>query len=392
MSLSRPVLLALGFRPFFLLALLHAVVAMGAWAWLLHRDPGLLTGFPGGATGWHAREMVFGYAPAMVAGFLLTAVRNWTGRDTATGWPLAALAGLWLVGRLTAPLDSGGLVFSGAADLAFLIGLVIALARPVVAAGQLRQQSGVLAKVALLGASHGLWLTGALGGIPALQQAGLIAGLLLVIALMLVVVQRVLVFFSRRALGTGYAPADHPRLDGLLLALMVAYWLLATLSFRGEATAVVAGALALLHALRWGRWFRPGILAHPLLAVLYAGYAWIIAGLALHAAGIALGWPLSPALHAFGAGAIATMTAGMMVRVTLGHTGRDVLAPPRWPTVVFVLISLAALVRVLAPLMAMGLWGPAMALAQGLWLVAFVLLLAGLAPMLLRPRVDGAPL
>jgi uncharacterized protein involved in response to NO len=391
MSLSRPVLLALGFRPFFLLALMHAVVAMGAWAWLLHLEPGLLAGFPGGATGWHAREMVFGYAPAMVAGFLLTAVRNWTGRETATGWLLAALAVLWLVGRVAGPLALGGLVVSAVADLAFLIGLVIALARPVIAAGQLRHQSGVLAKVALLGASHGLWLTGALGGMPALQQAGLVSGLLLVIALMLVVVQRVLVFFSRRALGSDYAPADHPRVDRALLTLMVVYWLLATLSFRGEATAAVAGALALLHALRWGRWFRPGILAHPLLAVLYAGYAWIIVGLALHSAGIALGWPLSPALHAFGAGAIATMTAGMMVRVTLGHTGRDVLAPPRWPALAFVLIGLAALVRVVAPLATPELWVPAMATAQALWLAAFGLLLAGLAPMLLRPRVDGAP-
>ncbi|MFW5909751.1 MAG: NnrS family protein, partial [Thiohalospira sp.] len=139
-----PVPLSLGFRPFFLLALIHAVAAMGVWAWFLHRDPGLVAGFPGGATGWHAREMVFGYAPAMVAGFLLTAVRNWTGRETATGRPLAILAGLWLAGRLAGPLGTGGLMVSGTADLAFMVALVIALARPIMAADQLRQQSGVL--------------------------------------------------------------------------------------------------------------------------------------------------------------------------------------------------------------------------------------------------------
>jgi uncharacterized protein involved in response to NO len=314
-------------------------------------------------------------------------VRNWTGQPTLHGGPLGLLGLAWLLARATSPVGGPWLAVSVAADLVFLTGLGFGIARPVVRVRQWRQV-GILSKVALLGASHVLWAVGALGGMADVQRAGLLSGLFVVVALLLTVAQRVLPFFTRRTLGEKEGPAEGPWAGRAVLLLMLGFWALAAFTPWQGAAAVLAVPLVGFLLRRWVGWFRAGVVRHPLLWVLYAGYAWVALGFGLYAAAVALGWPLSPALHAFGTGAIGTMTVGMMVRVSLGHTGRNVRNPPHGLALLFGGITLAAVLRVGAPLLPPGLYGPALAASQVLWIATFAALVAGLGPMLLRPRVD----
>lgn len=375
--------LALGFRPFFLLAGLAAVALLGGWLALAvgnlphpaHYD----------AVGWHSHEMLFGYAAAVIAGFLLTAVRNWTGVDTLTGAPLAALACLWLTGRLLPWTGMPGVAIASV-DLAFLPLLALALAGPL-RAGKNRMNLVLLPLLFGMTLANALIHARALGWIDLAATVGTRLMLDLVLALVLLVAGRVMPFFTEMAL-EGASPRVRRPVE---LAGMVLLALLITLHLVGVAgmpLALVAGAMALVQAARLAGWYQAGVFRVPILAVLYSGYAWLVAGFALHALAALGEFSPSAATHAFTVGAIGVLTLGMMARVALGHTGRpmrSVLAID----VAFVLLNLAALVRVVLS----GLWpaghGTWLNLSGLLWIAAFVLFVAVYAPILIRPRADG---
>jgi len=383
---ARVPILGLGFRPFFLSAAAAAVVLMAFWLALY--AGGLEADTYYGGVAWHGHEMVFGYAAAVIAGFLLTAVRNWTGVRTARGPVLGALVGLWLAGRLT-PLAGGVVppVLIAIVDLAFLPALALAIVVPIFRAGQAGNMPFPLILVALAGA-NALTHPG-LGFGGEWQARGLWFGVGLISMVITVMGGRVIPFFIERAV-PGAQTRSSQWLDrasvGSVAAVAVS-WLLFPDSM---ATGLVAAAAGLINALRLAGWHHRGLWREPLLWVLYLGYGWLVAGLLLQ--GVAALGLVSPfiALHGLTAGAIGVLTLGMMPRVSLGHTGRKMRAPAGLP-LAFVLINGAALARTAGPLLAPGLYGEWVVGAGVLWIAAFGIFLFRYTPILTRPRIDGQP-
>jgi uncharacterized protein involved in response to NO len=376
-----------GFRPFFLLAAGFAslvvpiwlLVVSGAVAPVAYLDP----------ASWHAHEMVFGYATAVVAGFLLTAVGNWTQRETLVGAPLLALAALWVLGRAAIPLapvlPRGG---AAAVDVAFLPALLVAVARPLVAARD-RRNFVIVAALGALAAANAVVHLDALGLAPlgAARHASLVA--VDVIVLLIVVISgRIVPMFTRNA--TGVATIDSvPALDRLAVASTLVVTLVDAAVPETRTAAAASLVAALLTAARAWRWGTRHTAKHPLLWILHVGYAWVPVGFALRATAL-FGVPVlgSPATHALTVGAIGALTLGMMARVVLGHTGRALVAP-RAMTWAFGAITAAAIVRVAVPLVALPWHFGALIVAGVLWSFAFGAYVVVYAPMLLRPRADG---
>ncbi len=381
-------LLAKGFRPFFLLAALCSVLTVVLWLGVLRgvvAPPGYLD-----PVTWHAHEMLLGFSTAVVAGFLLTAVGNWTQRETATGAWLAALALLWLSGRLA--LWFGGELPRGVPaiiDLAFVPALAWTLARPLIAAKSWRNFV-MLAIVAGLFAGNLAVHAEALGllGRGASQRASRISVDLLVL-LMSVIAGRVIPMFTRNATGVA-AIRSNQALDVATNAALFALVIVDVAALDvpvASSLAGLAGVLAAARALRWGaRYTR----REPLLWILHAGYGWLVVGLLLRAHGGLVGAATaSSATHAITAGAVGSLTLGMMARVSLGHTGR-MLAAPRPMGLAFLLITLAAVSRVVAPLYP-ALYVSMLSVAAVCWSLAFSLFLFCYLPVLIQPRVDGRP-
>lgn len=385
--LTRPgsAILALGFRPFFLAAGIWAILSLMLWLAMLRgwlpMDPYY------GATTWHAHSLLFGYGPAVIGGFLLTATRNWTGMTTASGAELGALLALWVAGRLMPVLPVPG-ALAAVVDIAFPLLLALSLWRPLWR-GPNPVNRVFLGLLAGMGAASLLVHLQALGitGTTALTGDKLMLGLIL--ATLLVVAGRIMPAFTQGAIG-GAAPRSWLWVERLTFGL-AGFWILAdAMTHTSPLTGVLALALALVQGIRLWGWYDRGVWTAPLLWVLYTGYLWLVLGLALNGlAHLGLLAPF-PALHALTVGAVGVFTLGMMSRVTLGHTGRALGAGA--PMVAaFVILNLAALVRVLVPLIWPAIGGQGVMVAGILWVIAFGLFLWVHAPMLLRPRVDGRP-
>ena len=332
--------LSAGFRPFFLLAAAWAAIAVPVWLAAYVHGYALRGSLD--PMSWHAHEMVFGFGVATVAGFLLTAIPNWTGRLPVRGPALGALAGLWLAGRvavfLLPPLPASLI------DLAFLPVLMAFVARELIA-GRNYRNLPMLAALGLLFAGNVLVHLHALD-LAYTARLGNSIGIATLLALISLVGGRIIPSFTRNWLAKTRrdvpAPAQMSRLD--LVCLLVTVIGLVAWVAAPDATGVLqiaAGAAALVRLSRW-RGLRT--VREPLLVVLHLGYAWLGAGLLLLGAGIANG----AALHALTVGAIGTMTLAVMTRASLGHSGQP-LAAGAGTTAIYVLVTLAALLRVLAP-------------------------------------------
>lgn len=381
---SHP-LLALGFRPFFLGAGVLALLAMLVW---LARLWGLLPGdgYLGG-TAWHAHEMLFGYVGAVIAGFLLTAARNWTGIATPTGAWLGALVLLWLAARL-GPLLSLPHGLIALLDLAFFPALALALIPPLWR-GKNKVNRAFLALLAAMTLANLLVHAQALGLTAATASRGSRLMLDLTLLTLWLVAGRIMPFFTQSAI-PGSKPRTRPWVETSTFVLAPAIALLNLTWPASPVSGVLLLILAAIQAIRLGGWHHPLAWRNPMLAVLYAGYLWLILGLALDGLA-ALGLlPPFPALHALTAGGIGVFTLGMLARVTLGHTGRDMRASLA-TSLAFLTINLAALVRVFPPLLWPRHYSLWLGMAGGLWVLAFALFLGIYGPMLARPRVDGRP-
>jgi uncharacterized protein involved in response to NO len=379
-------LLALGFRPFFLLAGLGAVglVALWIFAWM-GRLPS--AGNYYGVVGWHSHEMLFGYAAAVIAGFLLTAVRNWTGIDTPVGAPLAGLALLWTAGRLAPFLPvPGGMI--AALDLALLPLVGSALYRPLMR-GRNRMNRLFLPLLAAMTVANGLVHAEALGLAAGTAARGTLAMLDLVLLLVLVVTGRVIAFFTEKGVA-GSAPKNREWLEQTGFAAAIALAIVDALAGPPALVGTLCALLALQTVAREIGWHHPQVWRKPILWVLHAAVLWLALGFAMRAAAAFGLVPATVALHALTVGGVGVLTLGMMSRVTLGHTGRDMVAP-RAATVAFVLLNLGALARGIAPALWPERYLTLVHAAAGLWILAFALFLAAHAVQLWRPRVDGRP-
>lgn len=395
---TGPALLAQGFRPFFLAAAVWAAVAPGLLvAWLLGA-PGLA--LPADPFPWHGHEMVFGFAGAALAGFLLTAIPNWTGRLPLQGGPLAALVATWLGARVGAWLLTAGTAQGLAAALVLLFpaALIAVIGREIVA-GRNWRNLPVLVAVGVLLAAEALFAAGQAGLFATADGtgydgvgAGLRLGLAVFAMLVSLIGGRITPSFTtnwlKRQGGTPLPPARRGlEIAALgLTALAVLGWAL----LPAETTAVgwlalAAAVAALLRLARWQGW---RALKQPLLWGLHLGYLWVVVGLlAVAGARLGLGVPEELVLHAIGAGAMGTMILTVMARATLGHTGRTPEATPGL-TLAVALVTLAAATRVAAVLLPAHMM-PLLGIAAVLWFAAFAGFLGVCGPMLLRRRVSG---
>jgi len=380
--------LRLGFRPFFLAAGVFAVVSM--LIWFAAFSQGIAFPFAGLAPAtWHGHEMIYGYSLAVVAGFLLTAVGNWTGRPTVRGLPLLLLFVLWLMARVSVLAGSDAYRFIAAGfDLLFLAGVILAVTIPIVQA-RLWPNLALVIKLVLLLASNLVFFLGAAGYLEQGVYRGLYSGLYLVLALIFTLSRRVLPFFIEKGVGYPVELRNSKWVDLGSMALFAGFWLADLVQPNGLTVAVLSMSLFVLHLWRWLGWYTPGIWKKPLLWSLYLAYAAIITGFALKAAVYVAGVSPFLALHAFSVGGVGMMTLGMMTRVALGHTGRSVFEPPRALGWIFAVLGAAFLVRVMLPMLYSAHYGLWITLSQWLWVAAFLAFVVLYFPVLTRPRVDG---
>jgi uncharacterized protein involved in response to NO len=385
-----PAFLSAGFRPFFLLAAVWAAVAVPLWLALLGNHV-VLPLRPAPVT-WHAHELIFGFASAAVAGFLLTAIPNWTGRMPLQNGPLVALAGLWAAGRL-AMLVSGilGPGPTAAIDLAFPAVFLAVIAREIVA-GRNFHNLPMLAALALL-----------LGGnllvhLEALDFADTAAtgnrlGIATLVMLISLVGGRIIPSFTANWLARERRdvkpPSTFGRFDGAVLAItgatLVAWVIDPDLAVIPGAS-LAAGIAAFV---RLARWRGLATRREPLLWVLHLGYAWVGVGFVL-LADVVPGLPATAALHALTGGAIGTMTLAVMTRASLGHTGRP-LSADSVTTTIYLLVTLAAALRVVAPLWGdLYTWLGILTVSGAAWSGAFGLFAVSYFPVLTRPRRSAA--
>ncbi|WP_346350989.1 NnrS family protein [Oceanimonas sp. AH20CE76] len=384
-------LFRLGFRVFFLGGALFSCLAMLVWLLSL-RGMTLLPGVSN-PIWWHAHEMIFGFGLAIIAGFVLTAMQNWTGIPGVRGWPLALVSGLWLLPRLLMPVrgELNGLVIL--LDLLWLPLVAGFLARPVIQVKQWRNLffAPLLMFMMLLNAlsyyaafSHN-WL---------LAERVFTTAVLAIAALITVMGGRVIPFFTARATGTD-KPEAIPALEKLALGsiwLATQGWLmLPRTSLFNSLLALVLVIAAVTHFVRLSRWNNKLTKDIPLLWVLHIGYLFVPLGLLAMAAAI-LNWGITVSLasHWLTAGAMGTVILGMIARVSLGHSGRPLeLKKPM--VIAFMLVIIAGLVRALLPMLAPGLTRMAYDVSALAWVMAFGLFCRIYWPILTQPRADGRP-
>ncbi len=381
-----PALFAAGYRPFFLFSALWAAFAVPLWIALF--SGALVPPMSLPPMIWHVHEMVFGFAAATVAGFLLTAIPNWTGRMPLQGAPLIALVLLWLAGRM-ACLAAGviGPTATAALDLAFPVAFLGVVAREIIAGRNWRN-------LPMLGALSSLLVANFLVHLEALRGVSSAAlgnrwGVATLLALISLIGGRIIPSFTRNWLVRQRPEIALPAPFGMIDRAALASTLVALIFFvvdpGGRALPWAALAAGVMLSLRLRRWRGLAALREPLLIVLHLGYGWLAFGFLLLALDAFLPWlPQSSALHALTVGAIGTMTLAVMTRATLGHSGRPLTAGVG-TVAIYGLITLAALLRLSAPFAGVH-YLHALALAGIAWSAAFLLFAALYAPLLVRPR------
>lgn len=389
-GLTRLPVARLAFRPFFLLAALFSVVSLLVWLGFWHGD--ILLRPHGGMLFWHQHEMLFGFSAAVVAGFLLTAVQNWTGLPSLSGGPLLALVGLWLAGRwlMAFPMGLPAWLLL-LVDVAFLPVVALVMARLVIAAKRWRNLI-FLPVLGLFAIANLAMHLGVMNGDAELIRQAAYLAVLLITLLMTVIGGRVIAMFTANRLGRT-KPAPIPALEVLTLAStgsLVACQLLAMLgvALPGFLLALLMGVAALSNAIRLVRWGGLHSWREPLLWGLHGSYAFIPVGLALWALA-ALGLLRADlAVHALTVGGMGTMMLAMMARVSLGHTGRPIRTLPGIGVALGLMLA-AALLRspVLALFPQITHWTYNLGII--FWCLAYLVFLFHYTLPLLSPRVDG---
>lgn len=388
----QPALLSYAFRPMFLAAGGWAIVAIAVWLAMYLGYLRLPTRFA--PLAWHIHEMLFGFVMAAVAGFLLTAIPNWTGRPPVQGRPLALLVGLWLLGRIvcliSADLPSLPAII---ADLSFPVALLTVAAREIIFSRNWRNLAMTAPLVVFIIADVLMHLESLRVSVP--SGLGWRLGMVAPIMLISVIGGRIIPSFTRNWLLKRHSarlPAPRNAIDiatiGILHAGLLLWALLPDLRLAGGVLVIAA----VLNAWRLARWAGGATLAEPLLFILHVGYGWVVVGVTLLGFSILdTGVTVASAIHALSAGAIGTMILAVMPRVTLGHTGRDLTANQATVSI-FVLVNAAGITRVAAS------WNPGdvmilLVLSGACWIAAFALFEIVYGPMLLtRQPTRSGPL
>ncbi len=383
---ARIPLLSYGFRPFFLGGAVWAALAMGLWIGELSGAWSFAESY--GAVAWHAHALLFGYISAIVAGFLLTAVPNWTGRLPVRGGPLLCLFLLWVAGRAALlAVDRIGLLPAAVIDASFLFVLALVILREIVSGRNWRNLKTVLLVLLLAVSNVGFHLEVLTAGAP---DIAIRAGTAAIIGMIMLIGGRLTPSFTRNWLARqrgATMPAAFGPFDVFALAvsgLGLALWLFAPGESLTGFILLLAGGI---QATRLWRWAGLSAWREPLVLILHVGYAFVPVGFALVGASIL--WPavvpVADALHAWTVGAVAVMTLAVMTRATLGHTGRDLVAGPL-TRLIYAAIVVAVACRLAAPF-APDAMMVLLTLAGLGWIVGFGGFALVFGPMLLRPRL-----
>jgi len=375
----------LGFRPFYAVASIFAVVAMVVWL-------STFVGFSG--TGvylhsvvWHSHEMLFGFAAAVIAGFLFTAVHNWTGLPTPTGAVLAGLTALWVAARVL--ILKGPAPIAAIVDVAFLPAIAVAVAIPIFRSRNVRNYK-VLVVVMALAVMHGVFHLANQGYLPAgFSRTALLVGIDIVVIMLAIVAGRVIPAFTKNAIPEANS-RHEPWVEFVTFAAMILVALAMIVSGSWE---LPSGLMALLlivvaaaHATRLGLWDPVSTIHSPLLWMMPVAYSWLPFAFLLRALATMNIVPASAWLHAVTIGTISSYMLAMMMRSTLGHTGRQLVAS-RIDMTAFLLLQFSAIVRVVASIAAGGSYRYWIVISSLAWVLAFLLFAARYLPMLSRPRV-----
>jgi uncharacterized protein involved in response to NO len=381
-------ILQLGFRPFFMLAGLSGVILILLWG-LIFAEGKPVTAY--GSVYWHGHEMVFGFVVAVAAGFLLTAVKNWTGRQTAQGTALLLLVLLWLLGRIL-PFFPATIPYwlIAAVDLSFLPAVAATLI-PLLLKTKNHRNLVFIGILFLLAAANVAFHLSAAGFIEGGTRYALYAAVYTILLLISIMGGRVIPFFIERGLGGDFKRKSFPIIDNAASLLLLLLGVLHTAGLSGPGMAAIALLASVFHLIRLYGWYGKGVWQVPLLWVLVLAYSWIVIGLFLMALAMAGVLSTSLALHALTIGGIGSMTIGMMVRVSMGHSGRELYAPALMASA-FVAMNLAVVVRVFLPLVLPLESYPSLVLISALiWAISFSVFVVKMSPVYFSPRVDGRP-
>ncbi len=382
-----PVVLQTGFRIFFLGAALYAVVGMAFWYLFYVAGINIFVGMP--LTVWHGHEMIFGFTMAVVAGFLLTAVQNWTGLPTVNGRSLFFLFLLWSMARVFAFMPTSFPYWPAAAcNILFITLLSVAIIKPIITVKQWKQ-SAVFSKLILI-------LISGIAFYVYLAQADLDAErkalrfmVYMIISLIFTIGRRVIPFFIERGVGYSVTLKNSKSLDMTSLVCLVSFSIIDVLWPQPYVITMLSGILCIVHILRLSGWYTPGIWKKPLLWILFIGYVFLILGFLFKIFAVIANRPDDAALHAWTVGGIGIFTLGMMARVSWGHTGRNIAQPPKAITTMFVMIILSAVVRVFLPLLFEPQYIMWVAISQIFWMLAFGMFAVIYFPVLTCARPDG---
>jgi uncharacterized protein involved in response to NO len=373
----------LGFRPFYLLASVFAALSIALWA--VQYAGWLSTSYLPGPV-WHAHEMLYGFTLAVIAGFLFTAVGNWTNRPTPTGPWLMAIAGLWVCGRILILTPWAWL--SALVNAAFPLAVAIGIGIPLFKARN-RRNYFFVALLALIAASAlYVHLTHILGW-EAPAWVGVQLALDLVLVVMAIMGGRVIPMFTMNAI-PGVSSRRHPIIERASVGAVIVVGLLDAMQVKGALLIIALVLAALIHGVRWWLWAPYKTFRTPLVWVLHAAYVWIPIHFALRAAS-ELQMIASPiATHALTVGAIGGLTIGMMTRTAKGHTGRPLMADAA-DTACYLLILTAALTRVFGPLLLPSFYRGCVLISAAAWSAGFALYAVRYWSALTQARVDGKP-
>lgn len=385
---GKTAFLHLGFRPFFFASLSFGVISIALWYVIYTLGINILPNqYP--VITWHAHEMIFGFTTATVTGFLLTAVKNWTGIQTVNHKPLLGLFLLWLLARLLVFIPGDWVLPTLAIiDSLFLLLVTIAFSQPVFKVKQWKNLA-FSGKLFLLFIANIVFYLGLLGYLENGVHYGLYAGFYTVLAIIFNMGRRVIPFFIEKGLGCPFTAKNYHWVDVSSLWLFLLFTIVDILKPNSLWGALLAFALVILHGTRLYGWYHKDIWKKSLLWVLYVGYSWIVLGFILKISTVLFNTSPFLALHAFSYGGIGMITSGMMARVSLGHTGNNVFQPPKILHLIFALLFMGAIVRVILPLFFGSAYHDLIGASQIIWMIAFGLLFGIYAPMLIKARVDG---
>lgn len=388
---SRFVPFAYGFRPFFLLAGVYALLAVVSWLWVYRAGLMPLGNIP--PQFWHGHEMLYGFVSAAIAGFMLTAVPSWTGSRGYAGGPLQTLVLLWLGGRFAFMFaDSLPFWLLAALELAFIPALMMMLAPSLLRTYS--RNTPLLLVLLFFWAGDAMFILGLANADTVMSARGLRIGLNLVLVLLTVIGGRIVPAFTGNALRERAVPVQmrgSALLDKFTILAMLAYAIADIVGPMHSATGWIALAAASAQLVRLSGWQSLHTLSQPIVWVLHIAYLWLPVGLALKALFVLGGFVWAAHWqHALGAGAAGTMILAVMTRASLGHTGRP-LVVDRLTVAAYGFLVLAVAVRVFGAAALPHSYQSVVLLAGGMWATAFLLFVLAYTPVLLSPRQDGKP-